>query len=270
MFERLKRPLRTPYYYLRFRAKAVLTRIKDWRNNSEESDTSQFPSPLLRQRVHGALDKESYIQVGKTCAQNIKDLLSLIGRDLASFNNILDFGCGSGRVIRFLYNENDSYHLYGTDIDKEAISWCKKHLTFADWDTNDPLPPTRYANDTFDLIYGISVLTHLDEKMQFIWLNEMKRILKPNGVLILTVHGDGLGFQGTEEEKALLSEKGFVFKVVQTGRFKFDGLPDFYQHSHHSKEYVEREWSRFFKIIHYEERAINSHQDAVILFKSPE
>jgi SAM-dependent methyltransferase len=271
MFEKIKCTLRNPYYYLRFRAQAELARFKDWRNEIVYSGPSTpcSPPPLLRHRVHGDLDKEGYIKVGQVAAQNIKDLLNLVGRQFNSFNSILDFGCGSGRVLRFLYNENDPCHLYGTDIDKKAISWCKKHLRFAQWDTNGSLPPTRYADDTFDLIYGISVFTHLDEEMQFIWLNELNRILKPDGVLILTLHGDGLAFQGMEEEQALLSRKGFIFKVRQTGRFKFDGLPDFYQYSHHSKQYIEKEWSRFFEVIRYEERALNSHQDAVILCKSP-
>ena len=52
---------------------------------------------------------------------------------------------------------------------------------------------------------------------------------------------------------------------IQTGRFKLDGLPDFYQDTHHSRAYIEDTWSKYFTIIGYVERGMNKHQDAVIL-----
>ena len=89
--------------------------------------------------------------------------------------------------------------------------------------------------------------------------------MKPGGVLMLSVHGDGTRAQFREEVEALISAKGFLYTVGQTGMFKFDGLPDYYQTTHHSRAYIEERWSKFFKIVGYMERGINAHQDAVIL-----
>lgn len=264
VIEKLKRPLRNPYDYLLLRAKALRLGLAEWRNKSNRGGSFPVPPPLLRYRVHGALDLGSYLQIGRACAQDIKDLLSTVGKDFYSFNQVLDFGCGSGRVMRFFYDRPDSCHLYGTDIDKQSIDWCKKHLHFASWATNDPLPPTAYADHTFDFIYAISVFSHIDEEMQFTWLNELKRISKPDGILILTVHGESTLAQ-SEEKKAIISEKGFLFTVRQTGMFKLDGLPDFYQDTYHSRAYIEDRWSKLFKIIGYVERGLAAYQDAVIL-----
>jgi hypothetical protein len=60
---------------------------------------------------------------------------------------------------------------------------------------------------------------------------------------------------------------GFMFVTDATGRLKIDKLPDFYQTAYHTQEYIHREWSTYFDVIHYLERGINNHQDAVILRK---
>jgi SAM-dependent methyltransferase len=263
--ERLKRPLRPPYYYLRFRAQALRLGLAERWGKSHADDSLPIPPPLLRHRVHGAFDAQGYLQVGQTCAREIKDLLGLVGRDIHSFNHVLDFGSGSGRVIRNFHDRPASCHLYGTDIDRQAISWCRKHLRFARWDTNDAMPPMRYADASFDLIYAISVFTHLDERIQSAWLKELKRVSKPGALLILSVHGTAALSQWSEEEKALIAEKGFLYKVVRTGPFNPHGLPAFYQATQHSREYVEAHWSRLFKVVRYVDAGICAYQDAVIL-----
>jgi SAM-dependent methyltransferase len=251
--------------FLSIRAKALMIGFNERRNENVSRTSLPVPPPLSRFRVHGALDLESYLRVGETCANDLKHLLALIDQNLYSFNNILDFGCGSGRVTRYFHNRPDSCHLYATDIDPQAISWCQKNLRVAQWNTNEPKPPTTYTDNFFDFIYAISVFTHLDEHMQFAWLRELKRVAKPGAILILSVHGEGARSKFSKTDRDLLSEKGFLFKVNHTGIFKVDGLPDFYQSTRHSRRYIEDKWSQLFKIVKYIERAINHHQDAVIL-----
>jgi hypothetical protein len=107
-------PLFFTYFLLRI--KALIIGFDEHRKKNNGSDFVPVPPPLLRLRVHGSLNLESYLQVGKTCAQNIRDLLALIDRDLYSFNPILDFGCDNGRVMRYFSDHPASCHLYGTDI----------------------------------------------------------------------------------------------------------------------------------------------------------
>ena len=57
-----------------------------------------------------------------------------------------------------------------------------------------------YASQSFDLIYAFSVFTHLDIKAQKAWRDEFRRILRPRGILLLTVHGNAFKGRLTGKE----------------------------------------------------------------------
>jgi len=212
------------------------------------------------------LDKANFLIVGRECAKDLGRLLSSVGRELGSFQRTLDFGCGCGRVLRHFVGLPAGGRFYGSDIDASLIAWCQENLsTFAEWSVNGFEPPLRYADATFDFVYGISVFTHLDEPLQRRWLAEIKRVMAPGGVAIFTVHGAFTHANIPSEARATLQEKGFLFRSGQTGKLKWDGLPDFYQTAYHTREYVEREWGKFFRVAKYEEQGMAGNQDAVVL-----
>ena len=262
--------LHGPVRYFGLRLLALNESIKD-RSMPFELGLVPLPPPLLRYRVHGSLDRDSFLCVGRTCVEDLKNSLRLIGRDLYSFQNVLDFGSGVGRVLRHFYDHPPSFQVYGTDVDAQAIAWGRRKLPFVTFLVNDPLPPLPFAAGTFDLIYAVSVFTHLDEAHQLAWLKELKRVSKPGAILLLSTHGRfaqlGASQQGSlsPEDAEALQTKGLLFKVLERGRFKLDGLPDFYQCTFHRKEYVLEVWSQFFTVKHYIERGINNYQDLVIL-----
>lgn len=108
---------------------------------------------------------------------------------LSNGSNILDFGCGCGRIIRHFASQN-KYNLFGSDLNPDLISWCDKNLTFGKFSTNNLVPPLNYEDSFFDLIYARSVFTHLGKELQLDWINELKRILRPDGLLYFTTHGN--------------------------------------------------------------------------------
>ena len=64
-----------------------------------------------------------------------------------------------------------------------------EHLLFADLRTTTHLPPLPFPDEHFDLVFNHSVFTHLDADYQDLWLEELRRITQPNGIVILTVQG---------------------------------------------------------------------------------
>ncbi len=104
---------------------------------------------------------------------------------------ILDWGCGPGRIIRHLpdFLDSDS-RIFGTDYNAVSIEWCKINLPEIEFNLNGLEAELPYDTGFFDFIYGISIFTHLSEKMHYEWINELYRILKPGGILFLTMHGD--------------------------------------------------------------------------------
>ena len=79
-----------------------------------------LPPPRLRHRVHGAMDAESFLQVGSACARDIAPLTKRHGPEMATFERVLDFGCGCGRTIRFFKDHPATQRLYGADMINRA------------------------------------------------------------------------------------------------------------------------------------------------------
>ena len=226
---------------------------------------SPLPPPKLRYRVHGALDRKSFEAMGAVCANSIRKALKTESLDVYSFHRILDFGCGCGRILLNFKDRPDSCRISGTDIDAELIAWCRENLAPAEFDVNPSSPPMKYKDGEFNFIFGNSVFTHLDEKMQFDWLRELQRISAPGAYLLLSIHGPSLHGHLTAAQKRTLADDGFLFFSTETGAFKLDGLPDFYQSTYHGREYVFREWGRFFKVVRIIERGMAEYQDLVLL-----
>ena len=261
-----------PIKYWHLRSSVLFASLKDlWVLPKVGENSLPLPPPLLRYRVHGQLDSETFETVGLNCARDLKRLLTVIGKDLYAFENILDFGCGCARVLRHFHDHPKSCHFFGTDIDPEAIAWCRSRLPFAAFGVNDSVPPLPFPAETFDLIYGVSVFTHLDENYQLAWLNELRRVAKPGGTLMLSLRGayaQGIASQQRVFSRCdleTLRDRGFLFQVLETGRFKLHGLPDFYQCAFHTEPYVRETWSEFFTVQDYVERGINNHQDLALL-----
>ena len=213
-----------------------------------------LPPPEMRYRVSASMDAADFVTVGKTCAEDIRSALQKVGHELSSFSHILDFGCGCGRTLVHMPSLAPNAQFSGIDIDAPAINWCEKNLDFASFTLGREKPPLDFAAETFDLIYAISVFTHLDEENQFRWLEELRRITKPSGILLLTVNSSND------------NQQGFVFEhTYEHGLF-----PAWYQNTYHSKQYVFENFGKSFDVLSYVNKGMNMHQDVVVLQKRPE
>lgn len=225
------------------------------------------PPPILRYRVHRAFDSASYLDNGRSIARCLVDVLSAQGVALKHLV-VLDFACGPGRVIGELASAAESCTLYGSDIDAQAIAWASENLSaLARFSVNTTAAPTDYASAMFDVIYSVSLFTHLDASAQDEWLAEMQRLLKPGGVLLATTHGRFTLDSCTPGERASLQRDGFVYRTDRKGRFKVDGLPDFYQTTFHTVAYVRQHWGHYLPVVAHIEGGLNGHQDIVVMRK---
>jgi len=219
------------------------------------------PPRYLQVRVVGGYSPD-FLKSGRDLIGDLDAVLACDHKSLRSFEKILDFGCGCGRVLRPLrHHAAPSQMLYGTDIDAEAIAWCRaNYADFAEFSVNPETPPMRCPDATFDFVYSVSIFTHLPEDLQFAWLQELQRITRPGGCLILSVHGRHYYRDLPPEARAIMQEKGFYYRA--TG--KTEGLPDFYQTAYHSPDYIRAQWSRYFDILAVREMAVSNMQDAVL------
>ena len=244
----LRRWLRQPYY-AGFRI-VLLVRCwyADLLSGREARRAMPMPPALLRYRVSEDLDPHLCLNVGERTCQDMQAALLEAGRRLTDFHSILDFGCGCGRTLMWLTRQLRGADLHGADVDPDAVAWCVAHLPGAHFQANAALPPLDYPAETFDLIYAISVFTHLHADGQKQWLAELARLLRPGGILLLTVYGERVRRGWDQNRLRRLEREGFLFETSR----KLRGIvPDWYHTAHHTREYAVSLVAGHFRVLRY-------------------
>lgn len=114
---------------------------------------------------------------------------------------ILDWGCGTSRVLRHLPGiAGDSNQYHGCDYNPKYVKWCQDNIKGIRYTQNQITPPLSYESGKFDFVYGISIFTHLSLEQHYRWFEELYRVLKPNGILFLTTHGNAYQIKLTDKE----------------------------------------------------------------------
>jgi len=104
---------------------------------------------------------------------------------------VLDFGCGSGRVLRHFLPEATRGEFWGCDIHGPSVEWIQANLSPPlNAFQNEMSPPLPLADEFFDLIWATSVFTHIDAWSD--WLLEMHRLLAPGGLLMASFLGESM------------------------------------------------------------------------------
>jgi SAM-dependent methyltransferase len=165
-------------------------------------DGLPVPPASLIVRVAGTPDVEWFLRGGRLAAGSIRAALWRQGRRIEELGAVLDFGCGCGRVTRnwLALRETD---VFGSDMNEEAIEWCRRNLPFATFESNGLAPPLTFDTERFDLVYALSVVTHLPAEIQLLWMRELERVLRPGGLLMLSTHGEHYAprLSGDERER---------------------------------------------------------------------
>ncbi len=99
---------------------------------------------------------------------------------------ILDAGCGDGRFLKYLQDKGGK-NLYGIDYSERAIIFANlllQDISLKEADLRETLP---FEENYFDFIFLVETLEHIAFEEVSIVLKNLQLILKPNGVLIITV-----------------------------------------------------------------------------------
>jgi len=253
-------PAARSVYYSAFRARL---RAEWWLRDRFESPRKGVPPARLRFRVGEDSRLSAFLEVGRRTAENLEAALATEGFRFTPGKVVLDFGCGCGRTLRWLIDRFAEVRWHGVDVDSEAIEWCRAHLPSADFASGAPLPPLRFPDAMFDLVFAVSVFTHLNENFQRAWIAELERILKPGGILLISVYSESVW--RAQPEASVVETGGFVFRESQ----KLKGiLPDWYHTALESRERIKSLLAARFARVDYLERALGDH-DVAVAWKSP-
>lgn len=149
---------------------------------------SRKPSPYLleSEQENNRLEHQSSL-----AAYNLQEELQKFKTFPSA--SILDAGCGSGVLLRFLEKQYPKASLHGCDLSENRLSNIRNTFlrpTQVDLKTAD-LALLPYADHSFDVIFCRYVLEHIPSQAIPQCMNELYRCLKPGGQLWL-IDYDGL------------------------------------------------------------------------------
>jgi SAM-dependent methyltransferase len=227
-----------------------------------------LPPPALQSHVFSRdVSAEEFLEAGRLCAESLEVALAEVGRATSEFTRILDFGCGSARVMRHFAPLFAGREFHGSDVDASVIAWDQEHIPGATFHHNGANPPLAFDDEYFDYLWSISVFSHLPEPMAVEWLSELHRILRPGGTAIVTVHGPFRFYEDVArgcirpEAIAEFEQRGFTYAHA----FADGRLPDWYQNAFMTEAFARSLVGSRFDVLDYRPRGMMGRQDLLVL-----
>jgi SAM-dependent methyltransferase len=122
-------------------------------------------------------------------ADLVDEMMKEIGHAPAPGARVLDFSCSSGRVVRPLAAARPEVSWNGCDPNADAIGWMRDNVPAVEVLVSPTTPPLPLHDGTFDLVFAISVWSHYSAAAALSWLEELRRLVRPGGHILLTTHG---------------------------------------------------------------------------------
>ena len=211
--------------------------------------------------------------------QKYEYVLNRHNKSFAEFEKILEFGCGFGRLIKYLFDINPDTSVFGADVLQGQIDKCKENFPKGVFIRNRPEPPIDLQDNQFNLIYSYSVFSHLSESNHLAWLKELARILRPGGMMLHSVKSYEFVrrariFSPQNLVKYKLKKPYENFEIEHPYHYTIDNpkTPE-YGLTIISKKYILDNWEKTtnLEILEYDEGCIESHpegcHDLVLLYK---
>lgn len=235
------------------------------------SDNVKLP-PLDEMRRIGSDSVDIFLQQGTRITNVVFDSIAEFYGSVPDNCKVLDFGCGVGRVFLPALHLFKQVQLHGCDVNSNAVEYLKSTLS-VDVIVNNFAPPLPYAANTFDVVYSISVWTHLPISMQLPWLSEIRRVLRPGGLALIStagprvveIHRNRTDSGWEEIYETDLKDAGVIFRP-----YKYSGLPGIeggYGLCVHHPEYIQRVWNSVLTHITTRQEAVESMQDLHLFTK---
>jgi SAM-dependent methyltransferase len=206
-------------------------------------DGLPIPPASLRILVAATPDIAWFLETGRRGAESIRGVLERNGLALEGAAPLLDFGCGCGRVLRHFASLGVA--AYGTDFNPKLVEWCRRNLPFGRFETNGLAPPLPFEDGRFGLVYALSVFTHLPETLQSPWMAEMRRVLRPGGLLVLTTHGSRYAADLTPAEQERFAAGKLVTRRDELPGSNVCG-------AYHPEIYVREQLARGYSVVDFD------------------
>jgi len=239
------------------------------------------PSPDNMMRIGSYREFDAFVRNGRSIADRVAAHIKEFAPASGPLT-VLDFGAGVGRVaLPMWFDYKMLTHV--CDVDASAMEYLAKTFDEVDVKTTNFKPPLPYDDNTFDVVYSISIWTHLHADDQIAWLKEMRRIIKPGGYLMATTSSykaidhrkngmkiptwQDVTYDDLRREGILYRESPTLYLEAHSKKY-FPGITDSYGQTSNDPAYIINHWSEIFEIKRHYINDIGGIQDMNIL-KNP-
>jgi SAM-dependent methyltransferase len=139
--------------------------------------------------------KTSYDQVAADYAEKFKDemddkpfdrdCLDRLAREVGNLGPICDMGCGPGQIARYLHRQG--VEAVGVDLSPRMVAEAQRLNPEIPFHQGDMLSLSD-ADHSWGGIAAFYCIIHIPRNQVVDALRELKRVLKPGGVLLVTFH----------------------------------------------------------------------------------
>src|SRR5215211_3719127 len=198
------------------------------------------------------------------------------GRSLADAR-VLDFGCGWGRLTRFLARDVEPGQLYGCDPVEAILDVCRENGVPAKLARTDFFPQRLPFGERFDLAFAFSVFTHISEAAHESCLRALHRAIRPEGILVVTIRPPEY-LSSCERMQPLLRSLGpdymarldeprYLFAAHPPGprHLQYAGGEMTYGESVITLPYIRQRWSPMFELLQVDLLVGDLHQVVLTL-----
>ncbi len=219
------------------------------------------PDPALQQVWNGT-SGVSLAEQSVCFYRKLKVMHSLHGSGALSDTDVLDFGCGWGRLTRMLAKDVDPGHLYGCDPVEDILAVSRDTRVPAELAKSDFLPERLPFEKDFGLVFSFSVFTHISEAAHLASLKAIHESLVPGGLFIVTVRPPSyLDFSPLMQpaverlgdgRQAAVEAPSYIFQPHATiGHPQYDeeGKEMDYGETVITLPYVRERWSEMFELV---------------------
>jgi SAM-dependent methyltransferase len=187
-------------------------------------------------------------------------------------NAVLEIGCGYGRIVRFLVQRVSPDRVYVCDVIDEAATFTAQEFAVHKVSTVGGSDFPR--SDSLDLVYLLSVFTHLRASEIARMLKAIDRAMRPGGALVFTVHGwASVNGHLASYPPPWPERRARISAALESAGEFYEGCPHYREDigmAWHTPDFIRSlvaDAAPSFAFLHFGSGEHDSHQDVVVYQK---
>lgn len=129
-----------------------------------------------------------YLSDGWRTLSELMLLLESVDKPLSKTTSVLEFAAGFGRFTRHLVKALPG-RVTCSDVMPGSVAFLQDQFGVESFESSHDPEKITHAGQ-YELVFVLSMFTHLPIRMWAPWLRALKRMVKPGGMLVFSVHNE--------------------------------------------------------------------------------